>query len=225
MRIGASYTELWGYPPYHPAMMVALLLYAYSRGVIPRAGLPVAARSGLTSRRHAEPCFLDVHNWLRRHRNPGKPLTRAGSQPFSFCSHSKTVRHSPGEVESYAAGKWNSQTPTGHQTAPTVRPFASSTGPASPHLAFATWPARAGGCYIREILLGGGGGGQLRDSGVQGGIRSGVRRRLQDRNGWNIPEVRLIDRRSCGTVPRAWNMRQDQVAWHVAVSAVAKDGQ
>ena len=29
----ASYTEVRGYPPYHPAMMVALLLYAYSRGV------------------------------------------------------------------------------------------------------------------------------------------------------------------------------------------------
>jgi len=29
----SAYTEERGYPPYHPAMMVALLLYAYSRGV------------------------------------------------------------------------------------------------------------------------------------------------------------------------------------------------
>jgi transposase len=29
----SSYTEERGYPPYHPAMMVAVLLYAYSRGV------------------------------------------------------------------------------------------------------------------------------------------------------------------------------------------------
>jgi transposase len=29
----STYTEPRGYPPYHPAMMVALLLYAYSRGV------------------------------------------------------------------------------------------------------------------------------------------------------------------------------------------------
>ena len=29
----ASYEEDRGYPPYHPAMMVALLLYGYSRGV------------------------------------------------------------------------------------------------------------------------------------------------------------------------------------------------
>src|SRR6266545_4391728 len=32
-RIMESYTEDRGYPPYHPTMMVALLLYAYSRGV------------------------------------------------------------------------------------------------------------------------------------------------------------------------------------------------
>jgi len=29
----SAYTEARGYPPYHPTMMVALLLYAYSRGV------------------------------------------------------------------------------------------------------------------------------------------------------------------------------------------------
>ena len=29
----SAYTEPRGYPPYHPGMMVALLLYAYSRGV------------------------------------------------------------------------------------------------------------------------------------------------------------------------------------------------
>src|SRR5882724_1135782 len=31
--IFSAYTEARGYPPYHPTMMVALLLYAYSRGV------------------------------------------------------------------------------------------------------------------------------------------------------------------------------------------------
>jgi len=31
-RIMETYSEERGYPPYHPAMMVALLLYAYSRG-------------------------------------------------------------------------------------------------------------------------------------------------------------------------------------------------
>jgi transposase len=32
-EIYASYTEERGYPPYHPAMMTALVLYAYSQGV------------------------------------------------------------------------------------------------------------------------------------------------------------------------------------------------
>ena len=31
--IYAHYEELRGYPPYHPAMMTALLLYAYCRGI------------------------------------------------------------------------------------------------------------------------------------------------------------------------------------------------
>src|ERR1700761_843670 len=31
--IMSCYAEVKGYPPYHPGMMVALLLYAYSRGV------------------------------------------------------------------------------------------------------------------------------------------------------------------------------------------------
>ena len=32
-RIMDGYAEERGYPPYHPGMMVALLLYAYSQGV------------------------------------------------------------------------------------------------------------------------------------------------------------------------------------------------
>ncbi len=41
-----SYGEERGYPPYHPGMMVALLLYAYARVCTPRAGLRAAAKSG-----------------------------------------------------------------------------------------------------------------------------------------------------------------------------------
>ena len=48
--IMAAYTEARGYPPYHPGMMVALLLYAYRSGFIRRAGLPVPVRSGATRR-------------------------------------------------------------------------------------------------------------------------------------------------------------------------------
>ena len=45
----AAYEEGRGQPPYHPAMMVALLLYAYSRGIRRAGASPKAARSGSTS--------------------------------------------------------------------------------------------------------------------------------------------------------------------------------
>ncbi len=45
-RIMDVYDEERGFPPYHPGMMVALLLYAYSQGSIRRAGSRGAARSG-----------------------------------------------------------------------------------------------------------------------------------------------------------------------------------
>ena len=45
----AAYGEERGYPPYHPVMMTALLLYGYSRGVYSRGGSSGRARSGWTS--------------------------------------------------------------------------------------------------------------------------------------------------------------------------------
>jgi transposase len=50
-----AYTEVKGYPPYHPAMMVALLLDAYRSGVVAphRAGLRGA--TGFSGRDGAEP--------------------------------------------------------------------------------------------------------------------------------------------------------------------------
>lgn len=44
-----SYSEERGYPPYHPGMMVALLLYGYARGSTPRVSWRGPARSGWTS--------------------------------------------------------------------------------------------------------------------------------------------------------------------------------
>ena len=38
------YTEMRGYPPYHPGMMVALLLYAYSQGVYSSRRIARASR-------------------------------------------------------------------------------------------------------------------------------------------------------------------------------------
>jgi transposase len=45
--IGAYRCEQ-GQPPYHPAMLVALLLYGYSRGCMPAVNWRVPARSGWT---------------------------------------------------------------------------------------------------------------------------------------------------------------------------------
>ena len=43
-----TYTQERGYPPYHPGMMVALLLYGYSRGEPPR-GFVGPIRAGAAS--------------------------------------------------------------------------------------------------------------------------------------------------------------------------------
>jgi transposase len=44
----ADYGEARGQPPYHPAMMVALLLYACTRASTRRGGSPGHARSAST---------------------------------------------------------------------------------------------------------------------------------------------------------------------------------
>src|SRR2546430_3284343 len=43
------YNEERGYPPYHPVMMTALLLYAYCQGIYPLGGLRRRAGSGWIS--------------------------------------------------------------------------------------------------------------------------------------------------------------------------------
>jgi transposase len=47
----STYDEPRGYPPYHPAMMVALLLYATAAASTRRGGLRAPAKSVSTSRR------------------------------------------------------------------------------------------------------------------------------------------------------------------------------
>jgi transposase len=66
----ASYVEERGYPPYHPGMMVALLLYAYSRGVYSSRRIAQAceervdfmAVTGLN-----KPDFRTISEFRRRH--------------------------------------------------------------------------------------------------------------------------------------------------------------
>ena len=52
----SAYTEPRGYPPYHPGMMVALLLYAYSRGVYSSRRIATLIAVGST-RRGGSPHF------------------------------------------------------------------------------------------------------------------------------------------------------------------------
>src|ERR671910_151449 len=66
----SSYTEPRGYPPYHPAMMVALLLYAYCRGVYSTRRIARACEERLDF--HAvtalnRPDFRTISEFRRRH--------------------------------------------------------------------------------------------------------------------------------------------------------------
>jgi len=77
----AVYTEPRGYPPYHPAMMVALLLYGYSRGVYSSRQLARAceervdfmAVTGLQ-----RPDFLTIADFRKRHLGRVGRAVRAG---------------------------------------------------------------------------------------------------------------------------------------------------
>jgi transposase len=66
----AAYTEPRGYPPYHPAMMVALLLYAYSRGVYSSRRIARACEERLDFQAVTalnRPDFRTVSEFRRRH--------------------------------------------------------------------------------------------------------------------------------------------------------------
>src|SRR5260370_25927902 len=65
------YSEERGYPPYHPTMMVALLLYAYSRGVYSSRRIAQACEErvdfmAVTPANH--PAFSPLPQFRRRHR-------------------------------------------------------------------------------------------------------------------------------------------------------------
>ena len=64
------YTEPRGYPPYHPAMMVALLLYAYSRGVYSSRRIARACEERLDFQAVTalnRPDFRTISDFRRRH--------------------------------------------------------------------------------------------------------------------------------------------------------------
>jgi len=83
--IMGTYTEERGYPPYHPGMMVALLLYGYSRGVYSSRRLAQAcdervdfmAVTGLN-----KPDFRTISDFRRRHL---KALSELFVQVLKLC--------------------------------------------------------------------------------------------------------------------------------------------
>jgi transposase len=68
--IMGAYTEVKGYPPYHPAMMVALLLYAYSQGVYSSRRIARACEERLDFQAVTalnQPDFRTISEFRRRH--------------------------------------------------------------------------------------------------------------------------------------------------------------
>src|SRR5215210_7583259 len=66
----STYTEPRGYPPYHPAMMVALLLYAYSRGVYSSRRIARGCEERLDFQAVTaldQPDFRTISEFRRRH--------------------------------------------------------------------------------------------------------------------------------------------------------------
>src|SRR3954453_23003465 len=87
-----TYTEERGYPPYHPGMMVALLLYAYSRGLYSSRRIAQAceervdfmAVTGLN-----KPDFRTISEFRRRHL---KALAGLFVQVLALCRAAGLVK-------------------------------------------------------------------------------------------------------------------------------------
>lgn len=68
----STYTEARGFPPYHPGMMVALLLYAYSQGVYSSRRFARGCEERLDFQAVTalnQPDFRTISEFRRRHLN------------------------------------------------------------------------------------------------------------------------------------------------------------
>src|SRR5438132_12549633 len=88
----SEYDEERGYPPYHPGMMTALLLYAYSQGIyssrrIDRAGHERVAFMALTGLSH--PDFRTISEFRKRHL---KALSGLFVQVLGLCRKAGLVK-------------------------------------------------------------------------------------------------------------------------------------
>jgi transposase len=88
----SAYTEPRGYPPYHPAMMVALLLYAYSRGIYSSRRIARACEERLDFQAVTalnRPDFRTISEFRRRHL---AALAELFAQVLALCRCAGLVR-------------------------------------------------------------------------------------------------------------------------------------
>jgi transposase len=88
----STYDELRGYPPYHPAMMVALLLYAYSRGIYSSRRIARACEERLDFQAVTalnRPDFRPISEFRRRHL---VALAELFVQVLALCRRAGLVR-------------------------------------------------------------------------------------------------------------------------------------
>ena len=90
--IFATYSEERGFPPYHPTMMTALLLYAYSQGIYSSRRIAQACEQRLdfmAVTAMARPDFRTVSEFRRRHL---KALAGLFQQVLKLCAQAGLVK-------------------------------------------------------------------------------------------------------------------------------------
>jgi transposase len=91
-EIHAAYDEERGFPPFHPTMMTALLLYAYCQGVFSSRRIAKACKERvdfMAVTAMNQPDFRTVSDFRKRHL---KALANLFHQVLRLCQHAKMVR-------------------------------------------------------------------------------------------------------------------------------------
>jgi len=90
--ISETYTEERGYPPYHPVMMVKVLLYGYARGIFSSRKLARACEEDVAFRvlsADNRPDFRTISDFRKRHL---KALAELFLQVLRLCQHAGMVK-------------------------------------------------------------------------------------------------------------------------------------
>jgi transposase len=91
-EIEDAYTEERGYPPYHPCMMVKLLMYGYCTGTYSSRRIAAKLRDSVAFRVLAagnEPDFRTINDFRKRH---GVALRRMFDQVLQMCREAGLVK-------------------------------------------------------------------------------------------------------------------------------------